>query len=57
MTKRVEVFVPVILEVYEDDSHELQLNENSVSSEISIIEDNAYNEYISGNFELLEESQ
>ena len=53
--KRVKVLIPVILEIRGDSSYELQLNENSIDSEISIIEDDAYNQYISGNYELLEE--
>lgn len=57
MMKRVKVLVQVILQVWEDDSYELELNENSVSSEISIIEDDAYNKFVSDDYELLEDVQ
>ena len=43
--KKVRVFVPVTLMIYDDEKYELELSEDSVSSEINIIEDDAIEAY------------
>jgi hypothetical protein len=57
--KRVKVLVPVILQVWDDnsrfDTYELELNENSVDAEINHLEVKAYHTYQDGQFELLED--
>lgn len=53
--KRIKTYVPVILEFYDDDMYEMQLLENSVSTEIEHLESLAYDAYLNGDFEILDE--
>jgi len=55
--KRVKVKVDVILEIYDEDNgiFEMQLMENSVSSEIEHLESSAYSHFLDGDFQLLGE--
>ncbi len=53
--KRVKVLVPVILQIYGDSIYELELNENSCSSEIEYLESEAFRNYENGAFDLLSE--
>ncbi len=48
--KKVVVYVPVTLLVYDDEKCELELSEDSVSCEIDIIQDDAINAYKLGNY-------
>ena len=51
--KRIKVYVPIILEIYGDDKFEMQLLENSISTEIEHLEDMGIDAYNNGEYELL----
>ena len=48
--KKVKVFVPVTLMIYDDEKYELELSDGCVSSEINIIEEDAIEAYKLGNY-------
>ena len=55
--KRIKTYVPVILEIFDEDSYELQLMENSVSTEIDHLESMAHDAYMNGEYELLDDDE